>query len=179
MCRCSHRTGVVAPGYRDGMTSLSLRPLHAGDADAVFEMMADPHSRHQAAFVHADPHDRAAFDAWWKRIVDDPRVRDRAIVRHTESGDELVGTIAAFDIEGDREVSFWVTTAMRGRGVATEALALLLDEEPERPLHARATADNVASRRVLESLGFRVVAAERSFAEGRGHEIDEVVYRLD
>jgi len=162
------------------MEAITLRPLRAEDADAVFRMMADPASREQAAFVHADPHDRVAFDAWWRRIVDNPGVRDRAIVSTSGGGDrEFAGTIAAFDIEGDREVSFWVTTAGRGRGIAHAALELLLAEEGERPLHARAAADNVASRSVLERAGFVQVGTERSFAEGRGAEIDEAIYRLD
>jgi len=162
------------------MESITLRPLRAEDADAVFRMMADPASREQAAFVHTDAHDRGAFDAWWRRLVDNPRVRDRAIVSTLEGGEgELAGTIAAFDIEGDREVSFWVTTAVRGRGIAHAALTLLLAEEGERPLHARAAADNVASRRVLERTGFTQAGTQHSFAEGRGAEIDESIYRLD
>jgi len=39
--------------------------------------------------------------------------------------------------------------------------------------------DNVASRRVLEKCGFRVVATERGFAEARSAEIEEMVLRLE
>jgi hypothetical protein len=38
---------------------------------------------------------------------------------------------------------------------------------------------HVASRRVLEKCGFRVVATERSFAEARPGEIEEFVLRLE
>jgi RimJ/RimL family protein N-acetyltransferase len=51
--------------------------------------------------------------------------------------------------------------------------------DPSRPLHARVAHDNVASRRVLEKCGFRVVATERSFAEGRSGEIEEVLLQLE
>jgi hypothetical protein len=48
-----------------------------------------------------------------------------------------------------------------------------------RPLHARVASDNVASRRVLEKCGFRVVATERNVAEARSAEIEALVLRLD
>ncbi len=38
---------------------------------------------------------------------------------------------------------------------------------------------NVASRRVLEKCGFRVIATERSVAEARSAEVEELVLRLD
>jgi RimJ/RimL family protein N-acetyltransferase len=47
------------------------------------------------------------------------------------------------------------------------------------PLHARVPSDNVASRRVLEKCGFRVIATEPNFAEVRSAEIEEFVLRLD
>src|SRR5215211_1242046 len=51
--------------------------------------------------------------------------------------------------------------------------------ERSRPLHARVASDNVASRRVLEKCGFRVVATERNVAEARSAEIEELVLRLE
>jgi RimJ/RimL family protein N-acetyltransferase len=46
-------------------------------------------------------------------------------------------------------------------------------------MHARVAADNLASRRVLEKCGFRVIATDRGLAEARGAEIEELVLRLD
>jgi RimJ/RimL family protein N-acetyltransferase len=54
-----------------------------------------------------------------------------------------------------------------------------LTVDPSRPLHARVAYDNVASRRVLEKCGFRVIATERGFAEARSGEIEEFVPRLE
>jgi len=51
--------------------------------------------------------------------------------------------------------------------------------ESSRPLDARVAFDNVASRRVLEKCGFRVIATERNIAEARSAEIEELVLRLD
>ena len=48
----------------------------------------------------------------------------------------------------------------------------------ERPLHARAAADNAGSIRVLEKCGFVVTGSGRGFANARGEEIDEVLLAL-
>jgi ribosomal-protein-alanine N-acetyltransferase len=54
-----------------------------------------------------------------------------------------------------------------------------LTVDASRPLHARVAYDNVASQRVLEKYGFRVIGTERGFAEARSREIEEVVLRLE
>lgn len=61
-----------------------------------------------------------------------------------------------------------------GPKVATTALAVLIDLEPVRPLHADAAADNAGSIRVLEKCGFTVTGKGRCFARARDEEIDLV-----
>jgi RimJ/RimL family protein N-acetyltransferase len=79
----------------------------------------------------------------------------------------------------EREVTYWIGRSHWGKGIATGALYAFLAVDPSRPLHARVAYDNVASRRVLEKCGFRVIATERGFAEARSAEIEELVLRLD
>jgi RimJ/RimL family protein N-acetyltransferase len=59
------------------------------------------------------------------------------------------------------------------------ALEAFLCVDPTRPMHAHVAADNVGSLRVLEKCGFRVVGADRGYAEARGAEIEERVLLLD
>jgi RimJ/RimL family protein N-acetyltransferase len=80
---------------------------------------------------------------------------------------------------GEREVTYWIGRSYWGKGIATGALRAFLTVDPARPLHPRVASDNVASHRVLEKCGFRVVATERSFAEARSGEIEEFVLRLE
>lgn len=61
-----------------------------------------------------------------------------------------------------------------GQGIATTALAELIELEPIRPLHADAAADNAGSIRVLEKCGFTVTGKTRCFARARDEEIDLV-----
>jgi RimJ/RimL family protein N-acetyltransferase len=83
------------------------------------------------------------------------------------------------DLEGQREVTYWVGREDWGRGIATRALQEFLQLEATRPLYARAASDNAASIRVLTRCGFLLVGEGRAFGDGRNEETDEVVLRLD
>ena len=92
---------------------------------------------------------------------------------------DVAGTIGSWGGPGEREVTYWIGRAHWGKGIATCALQAFLTVDPSRPLRGRVAHDNVASRRVLEKCGFRVVATERGFAEARSLEIEELVLRLE
>ena len=104
------------------MPEIAIRPVTDADADALFRMMKDPESVRMAAFTAEDPSDRARFDAHLARVRTDPEVTHRAIT----SDGTLVGSIAAFVMEGDTEVTYWIDRPFWGQGIASEALALLL-----------------------------------------------------
>jgi RimJ/RimL family protein N-acetyltransferase len=154
---------------------VELRDIVDADMDVIFEFERDPEAVRMAAFTRQDPDDRDAFDKHWQRILADPLVINRAI----EADGELVGTIASYVMEGDREVTYWVGRAHWGRGIASQALALLLQLVTERPLWGRAVDDNVGSLRVLQRAGFVVVDDDHDFAPGRGTEVRELILRLD
>ena len=99
--------------------------------------------------------------------------------RVVEIDGRVVGHIASFDLEGHREVTYWIGREDWGRGIATRALQEFLQLEATRPLYAGAASDNAASIRVLTKCGFLIVGKGRGFAHGRGEETDEVVLRLD
>ena len=99
--------------------------------------------------------------------------------RIVEIDGRVVGQIASFDLEGRREVTYWIGREDWGRGIATRALREFLQLEATRPLYGAAASDNAASIRVLTKCGFRLVGEGRGFAHGRNEETDEVVLRLD
>jgi len=128
-----------------------------------------------AAFTAEDPDDRRAFDAHMARVRSSPDITLRAI---TCDG-PLVGSIASF-VSGDQtEVTYWIDRPAWGRGIASQALELLLKLVVFRPLHARAASDNIASLRVLQKAGFDIAGTENSYAPGRGREIEETILRLE
>jgi RimJ/RimL family protein N-acetyltransferase len=154
---------------------IRLRDVTARDLDVLFEFGQDPEAVRMAAFTHKDPSDRAAFDRHWQRLLADASIRTRVV----EAKGRVLGSVASFLLEGQREVTYWIGREHWGRGVATGALAAFLREETQRPLFARVAKDNVGSRRVLEKCGFRLVAEGKWFANARGAEIDELLLRLD
>jgi RimJ/RimL family protein N-acetyltransferase len=156
------------------MGTVELREVEDADLDAIFEQMRDPESVAMAAFTSPDPDDRARFDAHMARIRADPATTNRAIV---EDG-RLVGTIAGFVMEGDTHITYWVDRAAWGRGIASRALALLLDLVPTRPLHASAASDNLGSLAVLRKAGFVVTGTDTGYANARKAEIEETLLVL-
>lgn len=157
------------------MAEVALRPIEDSDLDALFEMMRDPESVQMAAFTAKNPDDRAAFDAHMERIRSSPETMNRAI---TVDG-RLVGSIASFVVDGDTEVTYWIDRSFWGQGIATRALALLLESVQVRPVFARAASDNVGSLKVLQRAGFAIIGTEIGFANGRNKEIEETILRLD
>ena len=154
---------------------LTLRELRDEDLPVLFEQWADPVSVQMAAFTAADHLEPDAFERRWSRLRADPKVLTRVVV----VDDEVAGTVGSWGEDGEREVTYWIGRSYWGRGIATEALGALLAVDRSRPLHAHVAADNLASRRVLEKCGFRVVGTDRGFAGARSAEIEELVLRLD
>ena len=94
--------------------------------------------------------ERDAFQAHWEKIRGDESNLLRTIV----FGDQVVGNVVSFMMDGERQVGYWIGRAFWGRGIATRALGLLLAETEDRPLYAFAAKQNHASARVLEKCGF-------------------------
>jgi RimJ/RimL family protein N-acetyltransferase len=145
------------------------------DLECFFEQQTDPTAIHMAAFTSKDPLDWEAYLARWTRILAD----DSCVTRTILCDGEVAGQVLCFEQFGETEVSYWIGREQWGKGIATRALGEFLLEVTDRPLFARAAADNVASVRVLEKCGFTIAGHERSYANGRGEEIDEVILRLD
>ncbi|MFG2601917.1 GNAT family N-acetyltransferase [Streptomyces sp. NPDC048462] len=153
---------------------VTLRPVRDGDLPLFFDWMSDPVAVHAAAFTSEDPTDRHAFDAHWARILADPSV----VMCSVLSDGVVVGNAGVYGPPDDRDVTYWIDRARWGQGLATAALRALLVRVPERPLYARAAADNAGSRRVLEKCGFTVTGKDRGYANARGEETAELLFTL-
>jgi RimJ/RimL family protein N-acetyltransferase len=155
--------------------TLLLRDLTEEDLPILFEYQRDPESNHMAAFTSRDPDDREAFDAHWAKILSDDSIDNRVIL----VDGQVVGSIAAFEMFGQRDVGYSIGRAYWGRGYMTQALILFLKQITTRPLYGRVAKDNLASRRVLEKCGFVLTGEDRGFANARGEEIDELILILN
>lgn len=170
------RAGVLAsPLMENEAPHIVLREIEDRDLDVLFEHATDREAIRMAAFTSADFDDRDAFHARWARIRRDPTTTNRVI----ETDSRAVGHIASFDLDGKREVTYWIDRQHWGKGIATQALREFVTRiEVARPLHAGAAADNAGSIRVLEKCGFTRVGIGSGFAHGRGEETAEVLLRL-
>ena len=124
-----------------------LRDVIETDLPVFFEHQADPEAVAMADFPARD---REAFDAHWERVLADPGLYKKTIV----SEDQVAGNIGSWEQDGRRLVGYWLGREFWGKGLATRALAELIDDLGTQPLYAYVAKTNVASIRVLEKCGF-------------------------
>src|SRR2546430_9496983 len=126
-----------------------LRDVVESDLDVFFEHQRDPEATRMALFPARD---REAFDAHWRRVLADRTLIKKTIVHEGE----VAGNVGCWLQEGKHLVGYWLGSAYWGRGLATRALAELVEEVETRPPHAWAARSNVASIRVLAKCRFGV-----------------------
>ena len=129
---------------------VSLRPVEDADLPVFLVHEQDPDSLAMAVYTPRTPE---AFYAQWATI----RANPDCILRSILVDGILVGRMMTWVHDGEREVGYWIGRDFWGRGYATAALRLLLEEVTERPVVAHVALHNIGSRRVLEHCGFRVV----------------------
>ncbi len=154
--------------------NLSLRPTTPADLDILFLFQLDPEAIKMAAFTPKDPADKEAYISKYTRLLNDPTINNQTILLDGA----ISGSIAKFIMEGEAEITYWIDKPYWGKGVATRALALFLETEQSRPLHARAAFDNKGSQRVLEKCGFIKTGEDKGFANARQAETVEFIYQL-
>jgi ribosomal-protein-alanine N-acetyltransferase len=113
--------------------------------------------------------ERVGHDLWRWAIVD---------------GGEMVGMIALADVVRDAlqlgNVGYWVDRAHNGRGLATSAVAEVIEfafgEAELHRLEAGTLVDNFASQRVLEKNGFERFGLARKLLKVNGEWRDHVLF---
>ncbi|MCD4713938.1 MAG: GNAT family N-acetyltransferase [Clostridiales bacterium] len=152
-----------------------LRATVASDLEVFFLNQLDEESNQMAAFTSADPTDKKAYIEKWTRLLSDETVHMRTIIYN----DEIAGTVAKYEMDGESEITYWIGKRYWGRGVASKAVEAFLRLEKSRPIYGRVAFDNTKSLRVLEKSGFVKIGSELSYANARGTEIEEFIYRLN
>jgi RimJ/RimL family protein N-acetyltransferase len=148
-----------------------LRDVSEADLDAFYEHQLDAEASRMALFPARD---RESFDAHWARLLADDGVTKKTIVH---DGD-VAGNVLCWGSDGRRFVGYWLGREFWGKGLATKALAELVEEVNARPLHAWVATSNVASIRVLEKCGFVVVYSRAEFDEKLGEPVEELLLEL-
>jgi RimJ/RimL family protein N-acetyltransferase len=154
------------------INNVQLRDAQETDLPIFFEQQLDPDAIQMAAFPSRN---RVAFMAHWSKIMADDSVWVKTILFN---GD-IAGNIVCFEQLGEREVGYWLGKEFWGKGIASQALAQFLDVIETRPLYAHVAKRNIASRRVLEKCGFKVVAEDNFFSKIFGEDIEEYILILN
>jgi RimJ/RimL family protein N-acetyltransferase len=158
-------------GDTDVSHGVRLRAVEDADLDVLFDHQADPEAAEMAAFPSRD---RDRFDAHWAKIR-----LDDTVVQRTVLADGLVaGNIGGWQQDGQWLIGYWIGREHWGRGVATRALALFLDELPARPVYAHVAGHNTGSVRVLEKCGFHRDRAQEAQAPEPEDGVEEFVFVL-
>lgn len=141
----------------DRPLDITLRPACADDLPILYAFESDP-AWHGMAMLK--PRSEEAFRRVWDRIVkDDPSdVTQRTIL----VGDTVCGTIGCRLLEDEWTFGYGLGANYWGRGIASRAARLFLEEATFRPLFATTAATNSASIRVLKKNGFVIESSQYS-----------------
>jgi RimJ/RimL family protein N-acetyltransferase len=158
-----------------GFEDITIREVEPSDLEAFYQQQLDPEAIRMAAFVAEDRKDKTVFQAHWTKILQSSQNINRTIV----ADGKVAGYIACYPDGDHLEVTYWIGREFWGKGFATEALKRMLKLVSERPIFARAAADNIGSIRVLQKCDFKIIDKDQGFAASRGEEIEECILRLD
>ena len=107
-----------------------LREVFEADLPVFYEHQRDREAAAMAAFP---PRERDAFMAHWAKTL----ANDSALTWTVVSDGAVAGNIGCWEDDGRRLVGYWIGREFWGRGLATQALAELLDVVDARPLRIR------------------------------------------
>jgi len=153
------------------LMTIILRDVIESDLPILYEQQLDPEATAMAAFPSRD-HD--AFMAHWRKIM----AYEKSIIKTILRDGQVAGYILSWEMEGEREVGYWIGKEFWGKGIMTQALAEYVSIVKTRPLMAHVARHNIGSRRVLEKCGFKVIGDDR-YTNPAGVEVEEFVLRLD
>ncbi len=147
-----------------------LRDVIQSDLPILYEQQLDPEATAMAAFPSRD---HTAFMAHWQKIM----AYENNLIKTILCDGQVAGYILSWEMEGEREVGYWLGKEYWGKGIATQALAEYINVVQIRPLMAHVARHNIGSRRVLEKCGF-VVIGEDKYTNPAGVEVEEFVLKL-
>lgn len=166
---------------------LLLRPLEMSDVPALWPFVSDEDfPRHMTWEAHRNPDETAAFI----RSTEEDRVLGSNIAWGVVDGETLAGIVGLHGITRtvrawrvDRaELGYWIGPPFQNRGFATEAARAAMrfgfEDLGLHKITVGCIADNTASRRVIEKLGFQFLGEQRDHAFRFGRWWNHLAYEM-
>lgn len=158
---------------------LVLRPHRLEDADAIAFSLSDFAVARMLSRVPQPYHRQDALDWLKSAAAVDPRHWNLAI---TLDGENHIGMTGLELRHGQWRIGYWLGRSHWGKGLMTEAVSAAIDrffaQMPDAVLHSGAFADNGASLRIQEKLGFRVVGGNEVYSMSRNAVAPHIVTEL-
>jgi RimJ/RimL family protein N-acetyltransferase len=152
---------------------LVLRPLCASDLDAIVANVSDYDIAKMTTRI---PHPYSEADG--RTFLTAQSNATDAVNLAVEHEGTMVGIASLFSLPYRSEIGYWFAKSVWGKGIATETGRALLAygfESLGLPVvHYRVFADNPASARVAEKLGFRRIGFGISRSLARGAEVAHI-----
>ena len=147
---------------------LVLRPHRLTDADSIAESLGDFAVARMLARVPQPYYRQDALD--WLQIQLSASTAGWAAAITT--GDDVhVGMVGIEQRGQSWRIGYWLNRYYWGRGIMTEAAAALLDRfirrMPDVTIRSGAFADNTASLKIQQKLGFRITGCSEMFSLSR------------
>ena len=146
-----------------------LRDVLESDLPILFAQQDDPLATTMAAFPAKE---LEPFMAHWRGLMNDPNGFKQAVV----ADGSVAGHVLCFRRDGKDLIGYWIGREYWGRGIATRAVALLLERVTIRPLFAFVATHNVGSAKVLMKCGFRLVETIPPEKEG---DVEDWLFTID
>lgn len=147
---------------------LVLRPQRLSDAGSIAESLSDFEVTRMLARVPAPYHRQDALEWLILRTSGTLPDWDFAI---TDGDDTLIGVVSVELRHGEWHLGYWLNRFYWGKGYMTEAVAAVTERffrrMPGAILHSGVFADNPASLKVQEKLGFRITGCRQVYATAR------------
>lgn len=160
----------------DPPTEVQLRRTTEADVHMLYGLELDPGSNRLAG---TKPRDWPTFHARWTEILADMDGGATGVTPRVILADGVrVGAVNISPYEGQDAIGYWIAREHWGRGIATRAVALMLETFTRRPLVATAAGHNAPSIRVLEKNGFVIVSRCPTPETARTAQRETVTLRL-
>ncbi|MDQ0457429.1 GNAT family N-acetyltransferase [Rhizobium paknamense] len=158
---------------------LVLRPHRMTDADAMAASLNDWQVTRMLSRVPMPYHPEDARD-WLNRVCSGTLADWYLAI--TEGDDVHIGSVSLELRQGHWHLGYWLNRFYWGQGLMTEAAGAAIDRflrrMPESEVHSGAFADNAASLRLQQKLGFVLLDCREAFSLSRNAMVPLIETRL-
>ena len=154
---------------------LTLRPHRLSDADAIAESLSDFAVTRMLARVPA-PYDRQDALDWLVQHTSGLGIDWQLAI--TEGDDTHIGCVGIELRHSRWHLGYWLNRYYWRRGYMSEAVVAIVERfsrrMPETPVHSGVFADNPASLRLQEKLGFRMTGCGEIYCFARNTMVSHI-----